>query len=52
MPNDNLSLFVKIYQFFSANTGYDINRSTLKPTTIDQYEIGVKKEFMEQCNSS
>ncbi|MCL1670409.1 TonB-dependent siderophore receptor [Elizabethkingia ursingii] len=45
MPNDNLSLFVTYTNSFSANTGYDINRSTLKPTTIDQYEVGVKKNL-------
>jgi iron complex outermembrane receptor protein len=40
-----------IYQFFAANTGYDINRDALKPTTIDQYEVGIK-EFVEQCHCS
>jgi iron complex outermembrane receptor protein len=45
MPNDNLSLFATYTNSFSANTGYDINRSTLKPTTIDQYEVGVKKNL-------
>ena len=45
IPNDNLSLFATYTNSFSANTGYDINRSTLKPTTIDQYEVGVKKNL-------
>ncbi|AMR42785.1 TonB-dependent receptor [Elizabethkingia anophelis] len=45
MPNDNLSLFATYTNSFSANTGYDINRSTLEPTTIDQYEVGVKKNL-------
>ncbi|AQX01870.1 TonB-dependent siderophore receptor [Elizabethkingia anophelis] len=45
MPNDNLSLFATYTNSFSANTGYDINRSTLKPTTIDQYEVGIKKNL-------
>ncbi|MDV2448701.1 TonB-dependent siderophore receptor [Elizabethkingia anophelis] len=45
MPNDNMSLFATYTNSFSANTGYDINRSTLKPTTIDQYEVGIKKNL-------
>lgn len=45
MPNDNLSLFATYTNSFVANTGKDIYESTLKPTTIDQYEVGAKKNF-------
>ncbi|MCT4174017.1 TonB-dependent receptor [Elizabethkingia anophelis] len=51
MPNDNLSLFATYTNSFSANTGYDINRSTLKPTIIDQYEVGVKKNLWNNAIS-
>ena len=30
---------------FTANTGVDINGAVLKPSLIDQYEIGVKNDF-------
>lgn len=45
MPNDNLSVFATYTNSFSANTGTDINLNALKPTTIDQYEIGMKKNL-------
>ncbi|OPC23562.1 ferrichrome-iron receptor [Elizabethkingia meningoseptica] len=45
MPNENLSLFATYTNSFAANTGYDIYRGPLKPTTIDQYEVGVKKNL-------
>jgi iron complex outermembrane receptor protein len=44
-PNENLSVFATYTNSFAANTGYDINRDALKPTTIDQYEVGIKKNL-------
>ena len=45
MPNDNLSLFATYTNSFSANTGRDINQQSLKPSLIDQFEVGVKHNF-------
>ena len=45
MPNDNLSLFATYTNSFSANTGRDINDNSLKPSIIDQFEVGMKKNF-------
>lgn len=45
MPNDNLSLFATYTNSFSANTGVDVNDSSLKPSIIDQFELGMKKNF-------
>lgn len=47
MPNDNLSVFATYTNSFSNNVG--LNRldqnQALKPTYIDQYEIGAKKNL-------
>ncbi|MBW3522396.1 TonB-dependent siderophore receptor [Chryseobacterium sp. NKUCC03_KSP] len=45
MPNDNLSVFATYTNSFSTNTGKDINQNALNPTTIDQYEVGMKKNL-------
>lgn len=45
MPNDNLSLFATYTNSFSANTGRDINDNSLKPSLVDQFELGMKKNF-------
>lgn len=45
MPNDNLSIFATYTNSFSNNVGIDINNEGLKPTNIDQYEVGAKKNF-------
>ena len=46
MPNDNLSLFATYTNSFSTNTGEDVATGlALKPSLIDQFEIGMKKNF-------
>lgn len=45
MPNENLSVFATYTNSFSANTGRDINDNSLKPSLIDQFEVGMKKNF-------
>lgn len=45
MPNDNLSLFATYTNSFSANSGVDVNDNSLKPSIIDQFEVGMKKNF-------
>lgn len=45
-PNSNLSLFATYTNSFSANTGEDaVTGLSLKPSIIDQFEIGMKKNF-------
>lgn len=44
-PNLNLSIFGTYTNSFSANTGFDLNDNSLKPSVIDQYEIGLKNNF-------
>lgn len=44
MPNENLSVFATYTNSFSPNTGRDVNTDTgLKPSIIDQFEVGIKK---------
>ncbi|SKB95308.1 iron complex outermembrane recepter protein [Soonwooa buanensis] len=49
MPNDNLSVFATYTNSFSANTGRDIYDNSLKPTTIDQFEVGAKKNLWDNA---
>ncbi|WP_312765182.1 TonB-dependent siderophore receptor [Epilithonimonas sp.] len=44
MPNDNLSVFATYTNSFSPNTGQDVMTGNgLKPSIIDQFEVGLKK---------
>lgn len=44
-PNKNLSFFGSYSNSFTPNTGTTVNLEPLKPSIIDQFEVGVKKEF-------
>jgi iron complex outermembrane receptor protein len=45
-PNENLSVFATYTNSFVPNTGFDLDtRAALKPSTVDQYEIGIKKNL-------
>jgi iron complex outermembrane receptor protein len=44
-PTKNTSIFASYANSFTPNTGVTINNEVLKPSLIDQYEAGVKKEF-------
>jgi iron complex outermembrane receptor protein len=44
-PTKNLSLFTSYSNSFTPNTGVTIYNETLKASIIDQYEIGIKKDF-------
>jgi iron complex outermembrane recepter protein len=44
-PNPNTSLFSSYSNSFIPNTGVTITNEPLKPSLIDQYEIGIKKDF-------
>ncbi|MDF3077129.1 MAG: TonB-dependent receptor [Sphingobacteriaceae bacterium] len=45
-PNNRTSLFVSYSNNFSENRGRDIYDANLKPSLIDQYEAGVKRDFL------
>jgi len=45
IPNQNLSVFATYTNSFSNNTGIERDGTALKPTNIDQYEVGIKKNF-------
>ncbi|WP_294284462.1 TonB-dependent receptor [uncultured Chryseobacterium sp.] len=44
-PNENLSVFATYTNSFAPNTGFDEAGNTLKASTVDQYEVGVKKNL-------
>lgn len=45
-PNDNLSIFATYTNSFVANTGLDVSTlNSLKPSMVDQYEVGAKKNL-------
>lgn len=51
-PNENLSIFGTYTNSFSANTGRDIvTENSLKPSIIDQFEVGIKKNFWNNAVS-
>jgi iron complex outermembrane receptor protein len=44
-PTKDLSLFASYSNSFTPNTGTTVDSKTLDPSIIDQYEVGVKKDF-------
>ncbi|WP_346986523.1 TonB-dependent receptor [Chryseobacterium sp. POE27] len=48
-PNDNLSVFATYTNSFVPNTGTTVNFEALKPSTVDQFEVGVKKNFFNNA---
>ncbi|MFV5696129.1 TonB-dependent siderophore receptor [Flavobacterium sp. LB3P122] len=44
-PNKDLSLFASYSNSFTPNTGTTVDLKPLDPSIIDQYEIGIKKDF-------
>ncbi len=51
-PNSNTSLFSSYSNSFIPNTGVTIANEPLKPSLIDQYEIGIKKDFWKGIMST
>jgi iron complex outermembrane recepter protein len=45
-PMKNMSVFASYASSFTPNTGRDIYNNAVKPSIIDQYELGVKKDFL------
>ncbi|MGL2999210.1 TonB-dependent siderophore receptor [Flavobacterium sp. RSSB_23] len=46
-PDKNMSLFASYSNSFTPNTGTTVDLQPLDPSIIDQYEIGIKKDFMK-----
>jgi iron complex outermembrane recepter protein len=44
-PVKSVSLFASYANSFAPNSGTDINLKNLEPSIIDQFEVGVKKDF-------
>jgi iron complex outermembrane receptor protein len=44
-PTKDLSLFASYSSSFTPNTGTTVDSKPLDPSIIDQYEVGVKKDF-------
>jgi iron complex outermembrane receptor protein len=51
-PAANTSFFASYSNSFTVNTGTDIYFNTLAPSLIDQFEIGIKKDFFNGRLSS
>lgn len=51
-PFMTTSLFASYANSFNVNTGQDIEGNAVKPSLIDQYEIGVKNEFFNGALSA
>ena len=45
-PLNTTSVFASYSNSFNVNTGMDIDSNTLRPSIIDQFEIGIKNEFL------
>ncbi|WP_339915847.1 TonB-dependent receptor [Yeosuana marina] len=44
-PTNHISIFGSYANSFETNTGLDIDGNTLKPSLIDQFEVGIKNEL-------
>lgn len=44
-PTTDLSIFASYSNSFTPNTGTTVNLNPLDPSIIDQYEVGIKKDF-------
>jgi iron complex outermembrane recepter protein len=46
-PVNTTSLFASYANSFSVNSGTDVNGNALHPSVIDQFEVGVKNDFVK-----
>lgn len=44
-PNKQLTIFSSYSNSFTPNTGTTVDLKVIKPSIIDQYEVGIKKDF-------
>ena len=47
-PTKNISVFGSYANSFSINSGTDVYGNALAPSMIDQYELGIKNEFLNK----
>ncbi len=47
-PTEKMSVFASYANSFTPNTGTDIYFNALKPSIIDQFEIGIKNDFFDK----
>jgi iron complex outermembrane receptor protein len=47
-PTEKMSLFASYANSFTPNSGTDIYFNPLKPSIIDQFEVGIKNDFFER----
>ncbi|NHN26914.1 TonB-dependent siderophore receptor [Flavobacterium jejuense] len=47
-PTKNNTIFATYSNSFDVNTGADINNDPLKPSIIDQYEVGIKNKLFHE----
>ncbi len=45
-PRTSSSAYLSYASNFTANSGFDVNNNPLAPSRIDQYEAGVKNDFL------
>lgn len=45
-PATDVSLFASYANSFTPNSGTTVDLKVIKPSVIDQYELGIKKDFM------
>jgi iron complex outermembrane receptor protein len=51
-PTKNTSLFASYANSFTPNSGTTVDLLAIKPSVIDQYEVGVKKDFWKNVLST
>ncbi len=51
-PTKDISLFASYANSFTPNSGTTVDLVAIKPSVIDQYEVGVKKDFWKNILST
>lgn len=46
-PAKTTTIFASYSNSFTPNSGLDVDSATLKPSIIDQYELGIKNDFLD-----
>jgi iron complex outermembrane receptor protein len=46
-PVENMAIFASYSNSFTPNSGLAVDSSSLNPSVIDQYEVGIKNDFLK-----
>lgn len=46
-PVENMAIFASYSNSFTPNNGLDVDSNSLNPSVIDQYEVGIKNDFLK-----